>query len=157
MQKKILEDSFKKVKTGDLSSIEEILFTQSYALNVMFASMVARSNRQEYIANSQALMSLALKAQNQSRATLQTLIQLKQPSQTSFIKQQTNVAGGHQQINNGISFPENLTNKPNELLETQDGKWLDTGAQGQNALANSSLEALGKVHRGKDSRRKGKI
>lgn len=41
----------------------------------------------------------ALKAQNQCKATLQALVQLKQPSQTTFVKQANN-AQGHQQVNN---------------------------------------------------------
>jgi hypothetical protein len=43
---------------------------------------------------------LALKAQAQSRATIQALIELKYPKQTNFVKQ-ANIANGHQQINNG--------------------------------------------------------
>ena len=58
----------------------------------------------------------------------QTLINLKQPSKTSFVKQ-ANIAHGHQQINIGVaqSSLENLSNQTNELLEAQDGKWLDRG------------------------------
>lgn len=47
----------------------------------------------------QTVMKLALKAQNQSRATLHTLMQRHQPKQTAFIKQ-ANIAHGHQQVNN---------------------------------------------------------
>jgi hypothetical protein len=44
-------------------------------------------------------MRFALKVQNQCRGTLQALVQLKQPSNTIFVKQ-ANIAQGHQQVNN---------------------------------------------------------
>jgi len=147
--KKLLEESFKKVKDNDLSGVEEILFTQSFALNVIFTSMVARVGRQEYISNIQTFMNLALKAQNQSRATLQTLIQLKQPSQTAFIKQ-ANIAHGHQQVNNGNQL-ENKSNLQNELLEQADD--LDTRKKAKAESINPRLEALEILDRGKNTRR----
>jgi hypothetical protein len=100
-----------------------------------------------------------LKSQNQSRNTIQTLINLKQPSQTSFIKQQTNVANGHQQINNGVtqSSPENFANVTNELLEVNHGKWLDKGTKAKATRVDSELEAVAEVHRGKNSKRQSKV
>jgi hypothetical protein len=70
----------------------------------------------------------------------------------AFIKQQTNVAHGHQQVNNGInqSSPENFSKQPNELLESQDGKWLDRGKKAKAKSVNSKLEAMAEVHRGKN-------
>jgi hypothetical protein len=61
----------------------------------------------------QMLMNLAFKAQNQSRATIDSLRNLKQPNQTAFIKQ-TNIAHGHQQVNNSL---ENNPIPQNELLK----------------------------------------
>ena len=68
-------------------------------------------------------MRLALKAQNQCRATLQALVQLKQPSQTTFVKQ-ANIAQGHQQVNN---LAEKNITPQNELLKDSHAK-LDNGA-----------------------------
>jgi len=113
--KVIIEKSIEILKGGDLSQVEEILLSQSCALNAIFTSMVSRASRQEYITNAQVFMNLALKAQNQSRATLQALIQLKQPNQTAFIKQ-TNITHGLQQINNAFQS-EKKSNPQNELLE----------------------------------------
>ena len=145
--KAMLERSFKKVSNGDLSEIEEMLYTQSYALNAIFASMVARSSRQEYRANTQLFMNLALKAQNQSRATLQALIQLKQPNQTAFIKQ-TNIAHGHQQVNNGTQL-ENKSNSQNKLLG--DINDLDTRTKAATKPVDSQLDALELLNRGENS------
>ena len=91
----------------------------------------------------QALMSLAFKAQNQSRATLQALIQLKQPSQTTFVRQ-ANIAQGHQQVNN---LAEKITTPQNELLGVEIAK-LDIETTPTAKRVNPALEALGKINRG---------
>ena len=95
----MLERSIGEVKQGNLADIEAILYSQAYALNVTFATLMTRANRQEYMLSTQALMSLAFKAQNQSRATLQALVDLKLPRQATFVKQ-ANISQGHQQVNN---------------------------------------------------------
>jgi hypothetical protein len=109
----MLERSIGEVKQGNLADVEAMLFSQAYALNVMFATLMTRANRQEYMPPTQELMSLAFKAQNQSRATLQALVQLKQPSNTTFVKQ-ANIAQGNQQVNN---LAEKITTPQNELLK----------------------------------------
>ena len=65
----------------------------------------------------------------------------------------------NQQINNGNaqSSPENLANVTNELLEKQNGKWMDGGTKAKAKGINTELEALGEVYRGKDTPRKGKV
>jgi hypothetical protein len=112
---KVLAETTQKIRSNDLSSLEEMLFNQSKALEQIFVSMVRRAKAQEHLLQFQAHFNLALKAQNQSRATLQALIQLKQPNQTAFIKQ-TNIAHGHQQVNNSL---ENNPFPQNELLEEE--------------------------------------
>jgi hypothetical protein len=88
-------------------------------------------------------MRFALKAQNQSRATLQALIQLKQPSQTTFVRQ-ANIAQGHQQVNN---LAEKITTPQNELLGAESAK-LDNRATPTAEGVNSKVEALDKINRG---------
>jgi hypothetical protein len=109
----VLVETTQKIRSNDLSSLEEMLFNQSKALEQIFVSMLRRAKAQEHLLQFQTHFNLALKAQNQSRATLQALIQLKQPNQTAFIKQ-TNIAHGHQQVNNSL---ENNPFQQNELLE----------------------------------------
>jgi len=135
-----------------------MLYSQAVALNMMFTNLSRRASIQSNVDIKANLTNLCFKAQNQSRNTIQTLINLKQPSQTSFIKQ-ANIAHGHQQINNGVaqSSPENLSNQTNELLEVQDGKWLDRGKKAKAKGVNSELEALGELHRGKNCKRKSKV
>jgi hypothetical protein len=88
-------------------------------------------------------MRFALKAQNQCRATLQALVQLKQPSQTTFVRQ-ANIAQGHQQVNN---LPEKDITPQNELLGAESAK-LDTGATPTAKRVNPASEAMDKVNRG---------
>jgi hypothetical protein len=148
----MLERSIGEVKQGNLADVEAMLYSQAYALNVMFATLMTRANRQEYMPPTQALMSLAFKAQNQSRATLQALVDLKQPRQPTFVKQ-ANISQGHQQVNN---LAEKNQISQNKLLEGQ-AYDLDSRPQGKAKEINSGVEAVGKVYRSKNSRRKSKV
>lgn len=76
---------------------ERILMSQAQSLNAVFCDMAKRANRQEYVANMDKLLRLALKAQSQCRATLETLANIKNPP-IVFAKH-ANIAN-HQQINN---------------------------------------------------------
>jgi hypothetical protein len=155
----VIGQGIDEIKKGDLSKLEEMLYSQAVALNMMFTNLSRRASIQTNVDIRAVLANLALKSQNQSRNTIQTLINLKQPNQTAFIKQQTNVANGHQQINNGVvqSSPENFVNVTNELLEEKHGKWMDTGTKAEAKGVNSKLEAVAEVHRGKNSKRQSKV
>ena len=155
----VIGQGIDEIKKGDLSKLEEMLYSQAVALNMMFTNLSRRASIQTNVDIRAVLANLALKSQNQSRSTIQTLINLKQPNQTAFIKQQTNVANGPQQINNGVaqSSPENFANITNELLEVNHGKWLDTGTKAKAERVNTELEAVAEVHRGKNSKRKSKV
>jgi len=148
-----------EIKGGNLSKLEEMLYSQAVALNMMFTNLSRRASIQTNVDIRAVLANLALKSQNQSRNTIQTLINLKHPNQTAFIKQQTNVANGHQQINNGVaqSSPEKFANVTNELLEEKHGEWLDRGTKAEAEGVNTELEAVGEVHRGKNSKRQSKV
>jgi len=148
----ILEQEVEKLKSGDLTKVEEMLLSQAVALEMMFVSMARRAKLQEQLLQYETHMRFALKAQNKSRATLQALVQLKQPSQTTFVKQ-ANIAQGHQQVNNLAG--KNITPQ-NELL--RDGyAELDTRTATTPKRADTTLEALGKINGRKDARRKSKV
>ena len=97
----------------------------------------------------QSYMRLALKAQNQARATLQTLGELKAPKQIAFVKQ-ANI-GNQVQVNNGIQEKPARTRKTkkvqNELLEVEHGERLDTRATGAAGGAGPAVATLGTKHR----------
>ena len=139
----MLERSIGEVKQGNLADVEAMLYSQAYALNVMFTTLMTRANRQECMQPTQALMSLAFKAQNQSRATLQALVDLKQPRQPTFVKQ-ANISQGHQQVNN---LAEKNITPQNELLRGDYAK-LDNRTTPKAKGVNSTLEAMDKVNRG---------
>jgi len=96
-------------------------------------------------------MRLALKAQSQCRATLETLAAIKNPTPVTFVKQ-ANVAHGPQQVNNGPpseppSRARESENPPNELLEHTHGERLDFGTPKAAVGADSALATVGEVHR----------
>ena len=140
--KEVLENSFKELQEGDLSILEEMLLSQAFALNMAFNSLSVRASRQPDASTMQMLMNLCFKAQNQSRATIDSLVRLKQPNNTQFIKQ-ANIAQGHQQVNNLTE--KNLTPQ-NELLKGSYAE-LDTGTTRTPAGIDTALEALGTINR----------
>ena len=119
-----------KVCKGDMTGPEQILVTQATALNSIFTELARRSglNMGEYIEASERYMRLALKAQAQCRATIETLAAMKNPP--VVFARQANISNGPQQVNNGPAAPraDDSFNRPNELLETEHGKRLDARA-----------------------------
>ena len=94
-----LKDKIATVQAGDMASIEAMLIGQAQALQTMFVSLGRQAATKTQLAQYTAFMNLALKAQSQSRSTIQALVELKYPKQTNFVKQ-ANIASGPQQINN---------------------------------------------------------
>ncbi len=89
-----------KVNRGDLSDIEAMLTGQAVMLQGMFAEMALRAAEQTQLKHYQAFFNMAMKAQAQSRSTIQALVELKYPRQVVITKQ-ANISNGHQQVNNG--------------------------------------------------------
>jgi hypothetical protein len=156
-----LRERIEQVQGGDLKPVEAMLIGQAMALETLFTSLTRKAANQEYMANMQTYLSLALKAQAQCRATLEALAEIKNPRQVSIVKQ-ANISGGHQQVNNaGPDFPaqypparaRNADSLQNELLEAPHGIELDTRAPSAAGGADRHLEAVGAVHRATDARR----
>lgn len=95
-----IEDWNSELKGNNpLQLTERMLLSQAIALNQIFTALANKSSRQEYMKNLETYMRLALKAQSQSRATLETLANIKQPPHVVIAKQ-ANLAN-NQQVNNG--------------------------------------------------------
>ncbi|GBG15387.1 O-acetylhomoserine aminocarboxypropyltransferase [Novimethylophilus kurashikiensis] len=94
-----LRESIKAVQSGDMAGMEAMLVAQAQALQTMFVSLMRKGQAQEYLKQYQTHINLALKAQAQSRATIQALVELKYPRQI-LVTKQTNIANGPQQVNN---------------------------------------------------------
>lgn len=149
------------VNAGDMSRPEAMLVSQAHTLDGIFNTLATRAKANmggegDYLSTAELYLRLALRAQNQCRATLETLGQLKNPSQVSFVKQ-ANIANGPQQVNNGTPSARTgeTVNAPTEVLEDQNGQWVDTGAQEAASGPNQELATVGAIHRAEDGRGKG--
>ncbi|HQU78361.1 MAG TPA: hypothetical protein PLU47_02705 [Azonexus sp.] len=139
-----------KVGSGDLRRAENMLMTQAHTLDAIFNELARRAaaNMGEYINATDRYLRLALKAQSQCRATLETLATIKNPP--VIYAKQANIANGPQQVNNGTS-PAHVGGEtsiePNKLLEQQHEQRLDTGTQGAAIGADKELETVGAINR----------
>ena len=130
----------------DLSRPEQMLLAQAHTLDAIFGKLMAMArDRQGYNPDGEErYMRIALKAQNQCRTTLETLLHYKRPPMV--IARQANVTSGPQQVNNTLS----IESGPNKLLEQTDGERLDARAARADGEVDSHLEAVGAVHRTED-------
>lgn len=114
---------------------ERILMSQAQSLNAVFCDMAKRANRQEYVANMDKLLRLALKAQSQCRATLETLSNIKNPP-VIFAKH-ANIAH-NQQINN-----QQVNNSPQGTVQSEQTS--EPVQQAQTAIEHYPKQAIPKA------------
>jgi hypothetical protein len=138
------------IQSGDLSRAEEMLTAQAHTLDAIFNQLAGRAARAEYLPQLEAFLKLALRAQSQARATWEAVSAIQHPPLAGYINQ-ANIAGGHQQVNNGARAQE-TAREPTQVQEQRDGEWLDSGAAGTCRRADSSMAALGEVDRSEDRR-----
>jgi len=91
-------------------------------------------------------MNMALKAQSQSRSTIQALTELKYPKQATFVKQ-ANISNGHQQVNNATNThtrvrAKEIENQPNELLSENSNATLDTNGAAKTSGTDKAMAAV---------------
>lgn len=142
------------VKDGDLSDLEGMLVGQAVALQTMAANFANRAQLQTGQRNLEAFFGMALKAQAQSRATVQALVELKFPRQVVYSKN-ANINNGQQQINNGVpAQAEQAESSQIKKLESDNGQWLDTGAPRTAIPTHPHLATVGQGHRAEKPRRK---
>lgn len=147
----LMQEKTEQVLSGNLSVPEAILTAQAVALDVIFNEMARRAalNMGEHLQATDTYMRLAMKAQGQCRATLQTLGELKHPRQVAFVSQ-ANISSGYQQVNNHQAsqrlsdesrFSTNkLSGKDDELLP-------NTGASRIACTTHKKMETLGAIDR----------
>ncbi len=147
---------------GDMRAPEAMLYGQAVALQTIFTALSRRAalNVGEYMNAAERYLRLALKAQAQCRATLETLHEMKNPRPVAFVRQ-ANIAHGPQQVNNGLTPPKSeqyapasarpgeTASKPNELLEdsTHGSPQVDPRATAAAGRANSELAPVGALDR----------
>lgn len=146
------------INNGDLTRAEDMLLAQAHTLDSLFAQLTGRALRSQQRDGLESYMRLALKAQNQARATLQTLAELKAPRQVAFV-QQANI-GNQVQVNNGSTRQPVRTRKsakaPNELLEVEHGERLDIRATGSAGGADQTVATVEAEHRPQKPGRQGR-
>ena len=151
-----------EISKGNLKSVETMLMTQALSLNLLSNAMMSRATRSLAINfdRAEAYMRLALKAQNQSRMTLETLANVKNPP-VVYARQANINNGGQQQVNNSTVPPASASTthtadsqtEKTELLEQQHGQRLDTRKKSAAGSADTNLAPMGTVNRTAKPRR----
>lgn len=140
------------VSEGDLSRVEHMLAAQLHSLDAIFNTLAhrAKMNMGTHLDATERYLKLALRAQSQCRATAETLAAVKNPP-VVFAKQ-ANIANGPQQVNNGtpIAHAGRNENPPNELLEHDDGNWLDARAASTSGRSNQTMATVAVIHGAKN-------
>jgi hypothetical protein len=150
-----LSDQAKAANEGNLKRAEGMLMVQAHTLDAIFNNLAQRAINAEYMDNLDRYLRLALKAQSQCRATLETLAAVKNPAPVAFVRQ-ANIANGPQQVNNGVAANASRAgiseNQPNKVLEHQHGERLDFGTTGATGSTDSPMETVGAVNRPQDKK-----
>lgn len=157
------------VRHGDLSGVESMLIAQAMTLQVMFNKLATSGAQQTGRDSQSAMLTLALKCQAQSRATIDSLVNLKYPRTSTFIKAgQANVAapGSQQQVNNGVPAEragarEQAPAAPNELLAlegaTNGSTTLDGGTTRRAGAKDSRMEPVERRHRAENRKGQSRV
>lgn len=144
-----LRDQAAAVQRGDLAHAEAMLINQASSLQALFVRLAERAMEQAHMPNLEGFMRMALRAQSQCRATLETLATIKNPP--IVYAKQANFAAGHQQVNNGTpAQAREIENQQGKLLEAYNGEWLDTGAAGATSGTDKAMATVGEIDGAKD-------
>jgi hypothetical protein len=149
-----LRDQAAAVQTGDLAHAEAMLINQASALQALFVRLSERAMEQSHMPNLEGFMRLALRAQSQCRATMETLAAIKNPP--IVYARQANVTTGPQQINNGTAAPTRAREIETEQFQLSGGTHEllpDTRTSGNASRVNPALETLGEIDRAEIPRR----
>jgi len=146
---KELREQSEAVNRGDMSHLEKMLANQATSLQNLFARMTERAMSQSHMPHIEGFMRLALKAQNQSRSTIETLAAIKTPP--VIYAKQANISNGHQQINNGTLTSTHAhaqagktINQQNELLEVDHGgEKMDSRTTSATSRKDKAMATLG--------------
>ena len=156
-----LRDQAAAVQRGDMSHAEGMLINQASSLQALFVRLAERAMEQAHMPNLEGFMRMALRAQSQCRATLETLATIKNPPVVFAKQANINQGNGNQQVNNGVpatnEFPSPRTRareeKPihsNELLKdtSHDTKiiGMDAGTTRPASSADPQLAAVGTLN-----------
>ena len=143
----------KQAQDGNTVHVIGLLMAQALALNGIFTKLATQAAQADDHHNPRQLetyLRLALKAQSQSRATLEALVAVGNPP--VMFAQQANVAFGPQQVNNSVfsnprsAHGSNPRSERNELLEAGDGTRVEPRTTGQASRSDSTVVPLAPVN-----------
>lgn len=140
----------KALRQGDLTDAERMLMAQASTLDVIFNQLARRAamSADHALSACDAYLRLALKAQSQCRATLETLSLVKNPRSVSFVRQ-ANIANGPQQVNNEQAPAPSRARKRKSAKRTNEQPYasLDSRTPQTTIGTNPAVETVEKIHR----------
>jgi hypothetical protein len=139
------------VLRGELGRAEEMLLTQAQTLDTVFHQLARiAGNNLSNLGAADTFMRLSLRAQSQSRATLETLAVIKNPTTVAFVRQ-ANIANGPQQVNNAVqTSPQEESAK--QTIGAARNERLDGGTTQAAGSSDSKMEAVGAINGTKNAR-----
>lgn len=166
-----------KTQANDLSGVEARLTAQAATLDALFLRLLTRAtgNMGQFLKAGEIYMRLALRAQAQSRATMETLALVKNPP---VFARQANIATTQQVTNNTQNVAVvgqsdlagtrveagaprvrgTLQGRRDKLLDAgRNVKRLDTGAPAQAINSDTAVVPLAPLHRAENGGRKGAL
>ncbi len=145
----VLKEQAAAINRGDLARAEAMLMSQATSLQSLFARLVEKAMTGATLPTFETNMRMALRAQAQCRATLETLANVKNPP--VVFARQANVTTGPQQVNNhpvARARPREIETEPTQLSgEISDGLRQDAGTPGFAGGINPQMETVGEIHR----------
>ncbi len=149
---KELSDQVGAVNGGDMKRAEAMLVSQAHTLDTIFNNLMRSAKNQSQLLQYETHMRLALKAQTQCRATLESLAKIKNPP--IVYAKQANFANGPQQVNNGTPSPAGKNEiEQTKLLTGDSHAEMDTRATTTPIGVNQELETVAAIHRPEVARR----
>lgn len=116
----VLVEQVAQVLKGDMRGVESMLVAQALALNTVFTEMMRRAAiaKESHANLLDIYMRMALKAQAQCRATLETLAEVKNPRVTNFVQQQNNAH--QQQITNAATVSYGIPLRAEKYIQSNE-------------------------------------
>ena len=136
------------VNGGDLALTEAMLMNQATTLQSLFSRLIQRGMGCDMLPGFEANLKMALRAQSQCRATLETLAAIKNPP--VVFARQANVTTGPQQINNGASVASRALENESQQTQLSGGNHEllpNARAQGTAGRIDSPMATVGEINR----------
>jgi len=139
-----------QLASGNLQGMEEMLLAQANTLDTVFTALLRKAAGSPLLPQMEGYMRLALKAQAQARATVETLAEIKNPAPVAFVRQ-ANI-GQAVQVNNGPQPPaREIGIEQNELSGAGHVLRADQRTPAIAGKVNSPMETVAALDRAKDA------